>query len=318
MSDYETTQKRRNITVGIFVVAGLCAVVWLIFKFGDLPIKVSKMHSFTVIVQFPKADGVQENTPVRFCGYQIGRVTDVMAPELLYDENTNLEYYQTKVILSIDNKYSSIPSNVDVKLMTRGLGSSYIELIQKPGKPLEPKDPNRPGTEFLVDGLPLQGSTGMASEFFPPESQEKLEQLVESLRVFVNNANDLIGDKSNKENFKLILANLSDATGQATDTLKEVQDFSAAGTTLLKNADAKMDKLVLSMIEASEELSQTVAQLRIMLGTINSGQGTAAKLVNDGRLYESLLENSEQLQILMAELKSLIGQVKEKGLRSIY
>jgi phospholipid/cholesterol/gamma-HCH transport system substrate-binding protein len=318
VSDYETIQKRRNLTVGVFVVVGLVALVWLIFKFGDLPIKVSELRSFDVIVQFPTAKGVEKNTPVEFCGYQIGRVTNVMAPEMLQDRKTHLVYHQTKVILSIDRKYSDIPSNVDVKLVTRSLGSSIIELVTDPARPVEPRDPNRPETKFLVGGMLLQGSTGMTSEFFPAESQKKFEELIDSFNSLVKNANEILGDQSTKQNFKAILANLSTATEQATETLKQVQEFSAVGTATLKNADAGIDKLVAGMVGTTEQLSQAISQLRVLLEKINEGQGTAGKLVNDGRLYESLLESTEQLQTLLAELKSLIAQVKEKGLRSIY
>lgn len=319
MTDYETIQRRRNLIVGVFVIVGLAALVWLVFKFGDLPTKVSEIRSFEVVVQFPTAKGVEKNTPVEFCGYQIGRVTSVMAPERLEDRNTHLVYHQTKVILSIDRKYTDIPSNVDVKLVTRSLGSSIIELVTDPARPLEPLDPNRPETRFLMGGMPpLQGSTGMTSEFFPVESQKKFEALVDSFGSLVNNANDILGDQSTKQNFKSILANLSEATKQATETLKQVQEFSAAGTTTLKNADAGVDKVVVALVDTTEQLSKTISQLRILLDKINQGQGTAGKLVNDGRLYESMLESTEQLQALLAELKSLIAQVKEKGLRSIY
>jgi len=319
VTDYETIQRKRNLIVGIFVMVGLCALVWLIFKFGDLPIKVSEIRSFEVVVQFPTAKGVRKNTPVQFCGYQIGTVTNVMAPKKLQDLNTGLEYHQTKVILSIDKKYVDIPSNVAVKLMTRGLGSSYIELVVDPTLPLTPRDPNRPEeTVFLVNGMKLQGSTGMTSEFFPAESQKKFEDLISSFNSLVNHANDILGDQTTKENFKSILANLSAATKQATETLKQVQEFSAAGTEAFKNTDARIDKLVLAMIGTTEELSQTIAQLRVLADKVNNGEGTAAKLLNDGRLYESMLTSTEQLQALMAELKSLIAQVKEKGLRSIY
>jgi len=71
VSDYETSQRRYNIVVGLFVILGVCAFVWLIFKFGDLPGIVTKLDSFEVFVQFPTAPGVQKDTPVRFCGYQI-------------------------------------------------------------------------------------------------------------------------------------------------------------------------------------------------------------------------------------------------------
>ena len=320
MSDYETTQRRRNMIVGIFVVVGICALVWLIFKFGDLPSAVTKMGSFQVFVQFPSAPGVQTDTPVRFCGYQIGRVTKVMPPEIRRDTVSGLEYYQTVVVLSIDKKYVNIPSNIEVKLMTRGLGSSYIELIQHPEKPEVPLDPKRPETQFLVDKIWLQGSTGMTSEFFPEESQKKLDEVAEGLRTFISNANDIIGNPDNKENLQKILANLADASQQATEamqqvkqTIEEFRQFAAAGTSTFENADAKAEELVVAMVDTSEEIGKAAAGLRQILEKVNNGQGSAAKLINDGRFYESLLENTQQLKLLLEEIKSFVTVARDKG-----
>ena len=313
MSDYETIQKRRNIIVGIFVIVGLCALVWLIFKFGDLPTAVTKVGSIEVFVQFPTAPGVQRDTPVRFCGFQIGRVTAVTAPEIREDMATGLEYYQTVVVLAIDKRYVNIPSNIEVKLMTRGLGSSYIELKQHPGEPATPLDPNRPETKFLVDKIWLQGSTGTTSEFFPEESQKKLDELVENLKTLLTNANDIIGGRENKENIKKTLANLAEASQQARQTIEEFQKFAVAGTSTLENADAKAEKIVAAVVETSEELSKVTSKLRLILEKIDSGQGTAARLINDGRFYENLLENTQQMQVLLEEFKSFIAQARDKG-----
>jgi len=320
VSDYETTQRRRNMIVGVFVVVGICALVWLIFKFGDLPTTITKMRSFEVFVQFPTAPGVQRDTPVRFCGYQIGRVTKVMSPEIRKDMKSGLEYYQTVVILGINERYVNIPSNIEVKLMTRGLGSSSIELKQYPGMPEVPLDPNRPETKFLVDKIWLQGSAGMTSEFFPEESQKKLVELVESLRTLSGHANDIISNPDNKENLQKILANLTEASQHATETVQQAkqtiedfQKFAIAGTTTLKNADAKVEELVIAMVDTSEEISKASGQLRLILEKINTGQGSAAKLVNDGRFYENLLENTQQIQLLFEELKSFVTQARDKG-----
>jgi len=345
VSDYETIQRRRNIVVGIFVVVGVCALVWLIFKFGDLPGAVSKHRSFQVYVQFPTAPGVERDTPVRFCGYQIGRVTEVMAPEIRKDRRTHLEYHQTVAVLSIKKRYVNIPSNVEVKLMTRGLGSSYIELKVDPAAlPAPPFDPNRPETQFLVQDLWLQGSTGATSEFFPEESQKKLNELIEGLNTFITNANDIVGDQDSQNNIKLTLANLAQAsekakqtieefrklavTGTSTlknadakieevvaavvDTSEEVRRFAAAGTSTLKNTDAKAETLVTAMVDTSEQLSGAMKELRLILEKVNSGQGSAAKLINDGRFYENLLENTEQLRMLLEEMKSFIAEWRDK------
>jgi len=313
VSDYETTQRRRNMIVGVFVILGMCALVWLIFKFGDLPTTVTKMGSFEVYVQFPTAPGVQKDTPVRFCGYQIGRVTEVMSPEPREDLVSGLEYYQTVAILSIDKRYVNIPSNVEIKLMTRGLGSSYIELKQTPGKPAEPLDPNRPETIFLVDKILLQGSTGITSEFFPEESQKKLDELVDGIIALIANANDIIGSPNNKENLQKILDNLTEATEHAKETIQEFRKFAVAGTTTLESADAKAEELVVAMVDTSEEVSKVAAQLRLILAKINSGQGSAARLINDGRFYENLLENTQQLQLLLEEIRSFVTTARDKG-----
>jgi phospholipid/cholesterol/gamma-HCH transport system substrate-binding protein len=344
VSDYETKQRRRNIVVGFFVLIGMCALVWLIFKFGDLPGFVTKLDSFEIFVQFPTATGVQRDTPVRFCGYQIGRVTSVMAPEIREDMVDGQEYYQTVVILSIDKRYVTIPSNIEVKLMTRGLGSSYIELKQSPGLPIVPLDPNRPETKYLVDKIWLQGSTGMTSEFFPEESQRKLDDLIEGLRNLIANANDIMGDDKSRENVKKTLANLASATKQAANTLEEFEKLAAAGTVTLKKADVKVDeittafvdtseevrkfttagtatlksvddksdKLITAMVATSEQLSKTMKELQLILEKINSGEGSAARLLNDGRFYENLLENTDQLKMLLEEMKDFVAKWKDK------
>ena len=296
MSDYETIQAKRNIVVGIFVMAAMCSLVWLIYKFGDLPTSVSKIGSFQVLIQFPIAQGLQKDTPVRFCGYPIGRVTSVKSPKVLEDLNTGKFYHQAIVVLSIDNEYDDIPSNVEVKLMTRGLGSSYIELVVDPDLSPKPIDPDKPVPAFLQDGMYLQGSTGMTSEFFPEESQRKLDELANSLKSFMNNANDIIGDTANKENLKKTLANLSEASQQATLALKDFQKFSVAATDL------------------SEQLSKTTVELRQILEKVNEGEGTAAKLVNDARLYENLLENTHQMHVLLGELRTFVAKSSDAGL----
>jgi phospholipid/cholesterol/gamma-HCH transport system substrate-binding protein len=340
VSDYESAQRRRDVIVGIFVIIGLAALGWMIFKFGDLPTAVSRMRSFQVFVRFPRAPGVQKDTPVRFCGYQIGRVTFVMRPRPMEDLHTGQMYHQTKCVLSINKQYTDIPSNVEVKLMTRGLGSSYIELQVDPNDlPAPARDPNRPETAFLTQGMELQGSTGMTSEFFPEESQQKLTNLVDDIRKFLANANQIIGDPNNQGNIQTTLANLSDASGgmattmdaatktmkdastalaDAQKTLTEFRKLAEAGTQTLKSADGKAERLVASLVSTSAEIGKAMSQLRVALAKINEGQGTAGRIMNDGRLYENLLESTTQLNVLLKDFKELLDKIGEKGLRSVY
>ena len=324
MSNYERSQRRRDVIVGAFVIAGLAALAWLVFRFGDLPSAVSRVRSFQVYVRFAAAPGVQRDTAVRFCGFQIGRVTDVRPPSIMEDLVTGRKYHQTECVLSINKQYRDIPSNIDAKLMTRGLGSSYIELVTDTAKP--------PVSTFLVDGMKLQGSMGTTSEFLPKETMDMLNRLVENINTFMDNANDIIGDPNNKQNIKATLANLTEASHnasvaitKATDTLKDAREaieqyrqLASTGAETIKNIDAKAERLVASLVNTSAEIGQAMSQMRLAMEKINSGDGTAGRLVNDARLYESLVETIFQLNVLLTDIKELIDKINEKGLRSIY
>jgi phospholipid/cholesterol/gamma-HCH transport system substrate-binding protein len=324
VSNYERSQRRRDVIVGVFVIVGLAALGWLVFRFGDLPSAVSRVRSFQVYVRFAVAPGVQIDTPVRFCGFQIGRVTDVRPPSILEDLVTGRKYHQTECVLSINKQYRDIPANVDARLMTRGLGSSYIELVTDINK--------QPVSMFLSEGVKLQGSTGTTSEFFPKESMEKLNRLVENINTFMGNANEIIGDPNNKQNIKATLVNLTEATrnasvvmAKATNTMEDVRavieqyrQLALTGTETIKSIDAKAERLVASLVNTSAEIGQAMSQLRLAMEKVNNGDGTAGRLVNDARLYESLVETVFQLNVLLKDIKELTGKISEKGLRSIY
>lgn len=290
MTDYETIQKKRNVVVGLFVTIALVALFWLIFKFGDLPVFASEWRSFKVRVQFAAAPGVEQNTPVRFCGYQIGRVIAVQPPRIIKDLATGRLYHQSIVVLSIEKQYKDIPANVEVKLMTRGLSSSYIELTTRPFDVTEPQ------REFLNGESILQGSSGVTSDFFPAESQKKLDELVNGLTSLIENANDILGDNANKDNIKVLLANMVDASKSAVKTLDELRKFS------------------ITAVDAGEGLSEVVDDLHAILEKINNGDGSAGRFINDGRLYEDLLETSQQLEMLIHDVRGFVSESRKNGM----
>jgi len=155
---------------------------------------------------------------------------------------------------------------------------------------------------------------------------------VENINAFLGNANDIIGDPNNKQNIKATLTNLTEATHnasvaitKATDTLKDAREaieqyrqLASTGTETIKNIDAKAERLVASLVNTSAEIGQAMSQLRLAVEKVNNGDGTAGRLINDARLYESLVETIFQLNVLLKDIKELTGRISEKGLRSIY
>jgi phospholipid/cholesterol/gamma-HCH transport system substrate-binding protein len=306
MTDYNTLQKRRNMIVGGFVIIAFVAFIYLIYKFQELPVIVGRIRSFELLVNFPNAPGAQENTPVKYCGRQIGRVTNV-SPPFLYEDKQGRRYHHVRVTISIEKKYvDSIPSNVDIKLMKRGLGSSFIDFRLDPDKDLEPLDPADSKTIYLMDGMVLDGSASSMSEFLPPEFQEEIKTLVGSINTLANNVNKIIGDRENQANFKQTLANITTLTERATamaeqgrEMLKSVKELSDTGAEAVQNT--------------TEQLDGTLTELREILSKVNSGDGTAAKLLNDGRLYENLLDTVEELKMSSEQLKIFTTDINDKG-----
>lgn len=294
MADYNTLQRKRNALVGGFVIIGFCAFVWILFRFGELPMVVSKFRSFPITVDFRTAPGIQESTPVRYCGYQVGRVMEVKPPFLYIEPETGRSYHKVRLIIAIDRTENLlIPSNVSVKIKRRSMGSSYIELDPNPDKPIVPLDPERPETAYLIEGVHLEGELEIGSDLIPEYLQKALPVLVEKLTSLAANLNIIVGDKENQTNLKQSLANTAKLTVQATETLASLQ----------RNVDS-----------IGEELSGTLAELQLLLSKINSGNGTVAKLLNDAELYENLLDSSEELKLALEELRKFATDTKNEGL----
>ncbi len=304
MSDYDSIQQKRNMIVGAFVIVGLCVFVYMVFLFGELPVVTAKLTSYEVKVRFPSAPGVEKSTPVQYCGYPIGKVTNVSPPARFRDEQGEFRY-QVLVDMAISNDYNAIPSNVRVKLFRRGMGSSFIELFTTPMteeqlQTLEPK--------YLRGGMVLQGESGTGSELIPEELQEKFKTFFTKVTILVDNVNTIVGDEQNKTNLKNTLANLSKATEESIATLQQIKEFSQTGR-------EKLSSISDSVAKTSEELGETLIEVRRVLNKINSGQGTVGKLINDDKLYENLVDSSEELKAALEKMKKLLDKTSEKGIQ---
>jgi ABC-type transporter Mla subunit MlaD len=316
MTDYQTLQRRRNMVVGGFVLLAFTAVFWMLVKFRNLPLFATQFRSFIVFVQFPDAPGIQKDTPVQYCGYQIGRVMFVDPPKLTADKS-NRPYHSVRVAIAIDNKFSDIPDHAEIHIVKRGLGSSYIDLNV---------DPDVPVGGFLQNGLTFYGSVSSASDFFPPEIQKKLENLMDSITVLTQNTNAILGDKQNQLNIKNTIEHVSEAAAQATGTLRSIQEFTNVGTERLNEVTARIHQTLgtfetLSDVGAEQieavavSLDDTLKEFRVVLSKLHSGSGSASRLLNDGRLYENLLDSSYELELALDQIKKWAAEAREKGIR---
>ena len=144
--------------------------------------------------------------------------------------------------------------------------------------------------------------SGPAAWIRPANSSQrtyKIQSLVGAVSDLANNINDIIGDADNKANVKQTLANVNALTDQATKTFKSIQGFTDTGKNVIE--------------DTADRLDATLAELQMVLAKANTGEGTAARVLNDGQLYENLLDSSEELKLSLEQLKIFVNDLNEKG-----
>jgi phospholipid/cholesterol/gamma-HCH transport system substrate-binding protein len=107
-----------DLWVGIFVAAGLGALLVLAFKVGNMS-TFNMSDSYTVRGDFDNIGGLKVRAPVKSSGVVVGRVTDISFDDKLY---------QATVTMSVDKRYQ-FTADASAAVLTSGLlGEQYIGL----------------------------------------------------------------------------------------------------------------------------------------------------------------------------------------------
>lgn len=115
-----------DLWVGLFVLAGLAAFIFLALKVGNLS-SISTGKTYALSAAFDNIGGLKVRAPVKSAGVVVGRVTSID-----FDQRT----YQGLVRLQLDARYA-FPTDSSAKILTSGLlGEQYIGL--EPGGDTQP------------------------------------------------------------------------------------------------------------------------------------------------------------------------------------
>lgn len=107
-----------DIWVGLFVVIGMLAMLFLALKVGNMS-AVSFAPTYTVSARFDNIGGLKPRAPVKSAGVVVGRIA-----EIRFDDTT----YQATVTMTIEKAYQ-FPKDSSAKILTSGLlGEQYIGL----------------------------------------------------------------------------------------------------------------------------------------------------------------------------------------------
>ena len=111
-------QSRRDAWVGLFVVLGAAALLFLALKAGNL-LSLNFDETYQVTAKFDNIGGLKARAAVKSAGVVVGRVESIS-----FDDKT----FQARVVLNL-NKNVAFPKDSSAKILTSGLlGDQYIGL----------------------------------------------------------------------------------------------------------------------------------------------------------------------------------------------
>lgn len=123
-----------EITVGLFVLAGLLALLMLALRVSGLNDIYSANPGYEITAEFENVGGLKPKARVSIAGVQVGRVKSVV-----FDKNT----HYAKVTMLIFNSVDNLPENTEAQILTAGLlGDNYIGLL--PIQSVDEPDSNNP------------------------------------------------------------------------------------------------------------------------------------------------------------------------------
>ena len=109
-------RSKNDVWVGLFVVIGLVAVLFLSLQSANL-MSVSWQKSYAISANFDNIGGLKKQAAVKSAGVVVGRVE-----RITFDDKT----FQARVDMALDERFA-FPKDSSLKILTSGLlGEQYI------------------------------------------------------------------------------------------------------------------------------------------------------------------------------------------------
>jgi phospholipid/cholesterol/gamma-HCH transport system substrate-binding protein len=287
----------REVKVGTMAIF---AIVMLYLGFHVLKGSDVFSRTFKYYVIYDNIDGLTASNPVLLNGLNVGRVQGI---KLLQDR-------QNKLLVTLDiQKGVALPEGTAAMLADGGLlGGKVIHLkMGSSSKFLQDEDTlsgsKEAGITALLQekALPLvthadslvRNLDVVASGF--KETGLILNQVLKNYNQTGTNLQGLLGD--NRKNLLAITTNMNQLTASLIETEKQLKPLLAKTGTLADSLNA------LRLGETVQSANKTLAELRQILSSVESGKGTAGKLIKDETLYDNLNKTMVSLNKLMTNFR---------------
>ena len=280
-------KRRDEILVGLFTTAAvvilIVGTIWLLR--GGLE------KGYVLYGRFPWGSGLKEGQPVWLSGVTVGFVDDVD----LRDDG------QLIVTFRIYDKYK-VPEGSEASIVPNGFFGDVAVALQ----------PEAPNPLSYSEGDTVPSKPGAAGLSIIASRADSALQVTH--KILATTQQQLV-DSGGLREIRVMLATLS----HAATTLSRVVDTQSRqleitmGTVRSRAAavdSARVDSTVRAIHAATEnfvtvtnDLKVTSTKLNQLLAKADSGNGNAAKLLNDDTLYRNMLSTVARFDSLLADIK---------------
>jgi phospholipid/cholesterol/gamma-HCH transport system substrate-binding protein len=285
---------RREVQVGIFVLAGILAVLVSLFILTD---PGTFRGRYKVSTQMRDAGGIRKRDPVQMRGVNIGRVDDLV----ITDDGVVMK-------LELEGEYK-VPKDSRVRLASIGLLGEIVAQVVPGNSPQVAENGDvlassdtEGGLSSAAEGLAAQAGqvTSKADTLVTRANALLSPQTIDNVHASASELQRMMGSLS---------ALAADQRGQLS-ALSASLRRSAAGVENaatrpeLARAIARTDSLTRRLDLATAQLQAASTSLAVVMGRMERGEGTLGRLSKDDSLYVNLNSAVANLNQLTTDIRA--------------
>jgi len=286
-----------EVKIGITVLLTIIVFIWLFNFLKGKNLFSSTSHYYAV---YDKVGGLAESSPVEVNGFKVGVVQSV---RFLDPESGRL-----LVTLTVDKGFK-LPRNTIAEITSASLiAGMKIQFVYGEG----------PGTYSNGDTIPgrlaVSLITRVENELIP--ITDKVTELITVIDSVVTSINEVMNPEFTAD-LRSGVASLSNTAksieeAELKSTLQNINAFtqmlaenSGRMTSVFSSLETVADTLAAADIYSSvNNLKISLEKAGVLMENLNSGQGTAGKLMTNDTLYQNLSNSLESLNLLLLDLKA--------------
>lgn len=336
---------KRNIAVGLTVLVSLVLLAVMILRFSDAPFRLMQPAQIMIHFRASGAEGVGDGSPVLYKGVNVGRVIAIRRSD------DQLSVVINAMVDNTPPLPANVRGVIRSQLL--GGGSSInLELIpptiSKPSTSATTRQAATPAGALTagswidavyvgVDLIPPE-IVALASDLTETSKElrrigehfretnviEKLAATIDKTGKTVESIDSLVNDKKMRQDLQQAVANFNEASRSAKQIGQDLQKLSANadkrldelagnGNKLLGTAQQRIDDIGKQLLTSLAKVDKSLESFEAASRKLNNGDGSAARLINDPALYETLLETSKELKFTIKTFHRLAEQWEEEG-----